>query len=69
MSAGYNCRKNYGSYYTYGLAGNIYQGGFMATSEELPDLIASAQTASEAIETAIDVSSAQPPPFPAADRV
>lgn len=31
------------------------EGGFMATSEDLPDLIAYAQTASEALENARDV--------------
>ena len=31
------------------------EGGFMATSEDLPDLIAYAQTASEAFENAKDV--------------
>lgn len=31
------------------------EGGFMATSEDLPDLIAYAQTASEALENAKDV--------------
>ena len=31
------------------------EGGFMATSQELPDLIAYATTASEAIENAKDV--------------
>ena len=31
------------------------EGGFMATSKDLPDLIAYAQTASEALENAKDV--------------
>ncbi len=31
------------------------EGGFMATSEDMPDLLAYAQTASEAIEIAKDV--------------
>ena len=31
------------------------EGGFMATSEEMPDLIAYAQTASDALENAKDV--------------
>lgn len=31
------------------------EGGFMATSQDLPDLIANAKTASEALENAKDV--------------
>ena len=32
IAAGYNCRKNYGSYYTYGLAENLFQNNLYSSA-------------------------------------